>query len=135
MVRCAHCTAAYEELTALRDAPRTALAEGLLPWRRTAYVEHGTSEPPAHPRAAQATWPPGRRLALASAALGLALAPLLVFLLSSQGSPGRHAADASVGTPPQPPAVTVTATVSVHPPASPTPSPSSSAASEHPSRR
>ncbi|MFD0137807.1 ricin-type beta-trefoil lectin domain protein [Streptomyces sp. NPDC127159] len=135
MVRCAHCTAAYEELTALRDAPRTALAEGLLPWGGTAYVELGTSEPPAHPRAAQATWPPGRRLALASAALGLALAPLLVFLLSSQGSPGRHAADASVGTPPQPPAVTVTATVSVHPPASPTPSPSSSssAASEHPS--
>ncbi|MEU6494595.1 RICIN domain-containing protein [Streptomyces sp. NPDC049097] len=133
MVRCAHCTAAYEELTALRDAPRTALAEGLLPWGGTAYAEHGMSEPLTHPRAARATWPPGRRLALASAALGLALAPLLVFLLSPEDSPGRHTAGASVGTRPEPPAVTVTATVSVHPPASPTPSPSPSATSKHPS--
>ncbi|MED7821161.1 ricin-type beta-trefoil lectin domain protein [Streptomyces chiangmaiensis] len=133
MVQCAHCTAAYEELTALRDAPRTALAEGLLPWGGTAYTEHGVSEPHTHARTAEATWPPSRRLALASAALGLTLAPLLVFLLSSGDSPDQRAASSSVSTPADPPAVTVTATVSVSPSASPTPSPSPSATSKSPS--
>ncbi|MFF1706441.1 hypothetical protein [Streptomyces sp. NPDC058252] len=38
MVHRPHCTRAYEELSALRDHPRTALAEGLLPWAGTAYA-------------------------------------------------------------------------------------------------
>ncbi|MGA5340801.1 hypothetical protein ACPCK3_16935 [Streptomyces griseoincarnatus] len=38
MTHCPHCTTAYEELAALRDAPSTALAEGLLPWGGRAYV-------------------------------------------------------------------------------------------------
>ncbi|MFD7809595.1 hypothetical protein ACFV4H_24350 [Streptomyces cellulosae] len=38
MTHCPHCTTAYEELAALRDAPRTALAEGLLPWGGTGYA-------------------------------------------------------------------------------------------------
>lgn len=38
MEYCVHCTGAYEELCALRDSPRATLAEGLLPWRGTAYT-------------------------------------------------------------------------------------------------
>ncbi|TQE16342.1 hypothetical protein Sipo8835_43425 [Streptomyces ipomoeae] len=45
MAHCAHCTGAYDELRALRDRPRAALAEGLLPWAGTAYARAGTSEP------------------------------------------------------------------------------------------
>ncbi|GGS73790.1 hypothetical protein GCM10010285_60690 [Streptomyces pseudogriseolus] len=41
---CPHCTTAYEELAALRDAPRTAPAEGLLPWGGTAYAAGGPDE-------------------------------------------------------------------------------------------
>ncbi|MER5505965.1 ricin-type beta-trefoil lectin domain protein [Streptomyces sp. NPDC002766] len=43
MVHCAHCTAAYTDLSALRDSPRTALAEGLLPWSGTAYATRDTT--------------------------------------------------------------------------------------------
>ncbi|MEV7284153.1 RICIN domain-containing protein [Streptomyces sp. NPDC093252] len=38
MTHCPFCSGAYEELTALRDTPRTALAEGLLPWAGAAYA-------------------------------------------------------------------------------------------------
>ncbi|MDW8810722.1 hypothetical protein P1P68_39470, partial [Streptomyces scabiei] len=38
MEYCAYCAGAYEELCALRDSPRATLAEGLLPWRGTAYT-------------------------------------------------------------------------------------------------
>ncbi|MFE6409971.1 ricin-type beta-trefoil lectin domain protein [Streptomyces sp. NPDC057837] len=38
MARCPQCTTAHAELSALRDAPHTALAEGLLPWGGTAYA-------------------------------------------------------------------------------------------------
>ncbi|WP_216591483.1 RICIN domain-containing protein [Streptomyces brasiliscabiei] len=38
MEHCGHCAGAYEELCALRDSPRTTLAEGLLPWGGTAYT-------------------------------------------------------------------------------------------------
>ncbi|MGW1543929.1 ricin-type beta-trefoil lectin domain protein, partial [Streptomyces sp. NPDC002309] len=38
MAHCPHCATAYEELTGLRDAPRTALAEGLVPWAGAAYA-------------------------------------------------------------------------------------------------
>ncbi|WP_405916910.1 ricin-type beta-trefoil lectin domain protein [Streptomyces sp. NBC_00728] len=132
MARCAHCSTAYEELTALRDHPRSALAEGLLPWAGTAYVTNDVSgaepaapELPAGSRASGPAWPPSRRFVLTSAAaLGVALAPVLFLLLSSGGPPATDTAG-SVSTPSEPPPVTVTATVPVDPPAR-TPSPSGS---------
>jgi hypothetical protein len=137
MAHCPHCTTAYEEVSALRDRPRTALAEGLLPWAGTAYALHGTDEPRADPRPGAASWsrtkrgnrPPSRRFVLASAALGVALAPLLLLLPS--GSPSPDAAG-SVSTPAGPPSVTVTATVSATPPA-PSPTATSISASPSPS--
>lgn len=117
MTHCAHCAAAYEELGALRDTPRTALAEGLLPWGGAAYVMgHGGETAPTR-SPASSSWPPSRRFVLASAALGVAVAPLLLYLLTSGGS---EPAVSAVSTPAAPPPVTVTATVSV------TPSPSAS---------
>jgi hypothetical protein len=134
MARCPHCTAGYEEQCALRDSPRTTLAEGLLPWAGTAYA-NGTGTPPPVVRASDATWPPSRRFALASAALGVALAPLLLFLIGG-GTPDQE----PVGTdsrPSSPPPVTVTATVPMSPTASPSsspsPSPTISATSKSPS--
>ncbi|MEU9173249.1 RICIN domain-containing protein [Streptomyces sp. NPDC048420] len=141
MTRCPHCTAAYEELCALRDAPRAALAEGLLPWGGTAYAGRSAAEPEPRGRASSrtpaGTWPRPRRLVLASAALGVALAPLLLFLVSQgDGSPAGASASvpASASAPaggalPGPPQVTVTTTVSP----SPSPSPSRSATSRPPS--
>ncbi|MFI9152708.1 ricin-type beta-trefoil lectin domain protein [Streptomyces sp. NPDC053367] len=81
--------------------------------------------------AAGQVWPPARRLALASAALGVALVPLLVFLLSPGEPPTENAASQTMRTPPAPPPVTVTATVSVTP--SPSPSPSRTRTSPPPS--
>jgi hypothetical protein len=133
MAECAHCATAYEELSALRDDPRTALAEGLLPWGGTAYGTGTASHSRANSHAESGTWgvlgtwPPSRRFVLASAALGVALAPLLLFLLSSGGSQPEEAG--SSGTPVRPPAVTVTATV----PTSPSPSPTATATSPTPS--
>ncbi|MER6029432.1 RICIN domain-containing protein [Streptomyces sp. NPDC001851] len=128
MARCPHCTAAFEELRDLRDAPRQTLAEGLLPWNGTAYLRARirAEESPAvpEPPAVRAAWPPRRRVLLASAALGVALTPLLVLLLSP-----AHGDDAQpTAATPEPPPVTVTATVSVtpSPTASPTKSPSAS---------
>ncbi|WRZ92502.1 RICIN domain-containing protein [Streptomyces sp. NBC_01007] len=139
MARCPHCSTAYGELTALRDHPRSALAEGLLPWAGTAYVTNDVSgagpvppEPPTGSRASVLPWPPSRRFVLTSAAaLGVALAPVLFLLLSSGGTPSADAAG-SVSTPSDPPPVTVTATVPVTPSA-PTPSSSPSATSAAPS--
>ncbi|MGW2516522.1 ricin-type beta-trefoil lectin domain protein [Streptomyces sp. NPDC001617] len=142
MVHCAHCTAAYEELTALRDSPRNALAEGLLPWAGTAYAARDETHPKAtrmsaagarrsRPLAGAATRPLSRRLLLTSLAVAVALTPLLVLLLSRTGdspsSPSRQAAGAS-GAPTSAPQVTVTATVSS------TPSASASADSPSPTR-
>ncbi|MFE2136998.1 ricin-type beta-trefoil lectin domain protein [Streptomyces sp. NPDC059466] len=121
MAHCAHCTTAYEELSALRDHPRATLAEGLLPWAGTAYTMSGAHEPAPGVRAPSGPWPPSRRMVLASAALGVALAPLLLLLLSSGGSPAQDAAG-TVGTPANPPSVTVTATVPATPSSSPSPS-------------
>jgi hypothetical protein len=117
MAHCPHCTAAHEELCALRDTPRTTLAEGLLPWAGTAYVG---SEPPPRPKALvkPSSWPPSRRIVLTSAALGVALAPLLVLLLTQGGtssSPTSGQAAGAAGTPSSAPQVTVTATVSATP--------------------
>ncbi|MEV7991792.1 RICIN domain-containing protein [Streptomyces sp. NPDC086077] len=150
MAHCPHCTTAYEELTALRDAPRTALAEGLMPWAGAAYAARIGGEPGAG-YAARTTgasgtggrgareraWPPSRRVALTSAGLGVALAPLLFLLLSPGDSPTGNASNRIGVTPP--PAVTVTATVPA-PPASPSASaskpakPPSPTASPSPSR-
>ncbi|MDC2959204.1 RICIN domain-containing protein [Streptomyces gilvifuscus] len=208
MVHCAHCTAAYTDLSALRDSPRTALAEGLLPWSGTAYATRATTptEPPGGPTARPGTgrrrpkaggrswfggraasggqpeslrrsasggrtesgrrsasggrtdfhgrsrsagrpgalapagvpagtrfllgpvaWPVSRRLLLTSVALGVALTPLLLFLLSrGDGSPSSSAGGqpGAVDTPTAPPQVTVTATVSTTPSTAPSPSPS-----------
>ncbi|GAA3070018.1 RICIN domain-containing protein [Streptomyces glomeratus] len=128
MAHCPHCTAAFEELSVLRDQPRAALAEGLLPWRGTAYVTRRAAEPLAGTGAATGSWSHSRRLALASAALGVALVPLLLFLVSSGGSP-EHSAPAAA-TPLNPPPVTVTTTVSAP---APTPSPTSASPSPSPS--
>ncbi|NGO15541.1 ricin-type beta-trefoil lectin domain protein [Streptomyces sp. HC44] len=138
MALCAHCAAAYEEQCALRDTPRAALAEGLLAWGGAAYATDGSGTPgdasrlsrtARHSRTtAAAAWLPSRRFALASAALGVAVAPLLVYLLSPNGSEPQRAAN-SVTTP-QPPAVTVTATVS----ATSSPSPTRTTKSPEPTR-
>ncbi|MFF4061455.1 ricin-type beta-trefoil lectin domain protein [Streptomyces sp. NPDC001668] len=154
MARCPHCAAAHEELCALRDTPRAALAEGLLPWGGTAYAgagpgtgepgaRVGVAAPGARPGAGRRAlsrggpsggWPRPRRLVLASAALGVALAPLLLFLVAQGGdspSGASPSASAAGGALPDPPRVTVTATVS--PSASPSPSPSLSSTSGPPS--
>ncbi|MFD0309541.1 ricin-type beta-trefoil lectin domain protein [Streptomyces sp. NPDC127119] len=123
MAECGHCATAYAVLSALRDDRRTALAEGLLPWGGTAYAAtlgpgtHAHAHADAHERTRPGPWPPSRRFVLTSAALGVALAPLLLFLV-----PPQEAGDTS--TPPRPP-VTVTATVPTSPLPSPTGTPSS----------
>ncbi|MFD9393125.1 ricin-type beta-trefoil lectin domain protein [Streptomyces sp. NPDC060000] len=126
MVRCPHCATAYEEQSALRDTPRAALAEGLLPWGGTAYVMDERASPRPAPRAVRR---PARRVVLASAALGIAVVPLLFLLAANAGSPGRDSAGTvTTGLPTAPP-VTVTATVSAPPvssPVSPSPSPTPS---------
>ncbi|MET8080187.1 RICIN domain-containing protein [Streptomyces sp. NPDC005303] len=137
MAHCPHCTAAHEELCAVRDTPRAALAEGLLPWGGTAYAGRGPAEPQSRPRTGSrtpsGTWPRPRRLVLASAALGVAVVPLLLFLVSQEDGPPADAsasapASASVGGGlPSTPQVTVTTTVS------PSPSPSTSSTSRPPS--
>ncbi|MFG3659585.1 RICIN domain-containing protein [Streptomyces sp. NPDC047706] len=137
MARCPHCATAHEELTALRDAPRTALAEGLLPWAGAAYAARAGGAPDAG-NASRLTGAPGpdgagvreraRRVALASAGLGVALTPLLFFLLSPGDSPAGNAAHHIGATPPP---VTVTATVPA-PHAPPSPSPTRTAESPSP---
>ncbi|MFI7414899.1 ricin-type beta-trefoil lectin domain protein [Streptomyces sp. NPDC049627] len=142
MARCPHCATAYEELSAMREAPRTALAEGLLPWGGTAYAAGGAGEREAVGLAAEGRWPTGvrpwdrRRIVLVSAALGVALLPLVLFLAAQGGSSSSQEPVGSVGTAVSVPpvAVTVTATVSVTPsPSSPSPSPSASRTSKSPS--
>ncbi|MFJ9147430.1 ricin-type beta-trefoil lectin domain protein [Streptomyces sp. NPDC102270] len=147
MAHCPHCTAAHEELCALRDTPRAALTEGLLPWGGTAYAARSAPEPQERPRAGSrtpsGTWPRPRRLVLASAALGVALVPLLLFLVPQEGdSPAGASASASVSASagvvlPGPPQVTVTTTVSPSPSPSPStrpPSPSPTKSSAPPRR-
>ncbi|MFD8721511.1 ricin-type beta-trefoil lectin domain protein [Streptomyces sp. NPDC059629] len=134
MAHCPHCTAAFEDLTALRDTPREALAEGLLPWAGTAYVRHDIpTAPPADPRPPHRRRTPSRRLLLTSTALGAALIPLLLYLLTR---PDARARTETAATPPPPnPQVTVTATTTVSPeptPVSPTPTPTPSRTSHSP---
>ncbi|MET8766424.1 RICIN domain-containing protein [Streptomyces sp. NPDC004658] len=130
MARCPHCTAAFEDLRALRDAPRQSLAEGLLPWRGTAYLRQEEPPDPAGSAAVDAPRRPHRRrVLLASAGLGVALTPLLVFTLT----PARPADQQPAAATPVPPATTVTATVSVTPAPSPSLSPSPSPSPTRPS--
>ncbi|MER5181719.1 RICIN domain-containing protein [Streptomyces sp. NPDC002896] len=70
-----------------------------------------------------ADWWPSRRVILASVAVGVALAPLLVMLLSSDSEPAGRGAM----LPPQQPPVTVTATATVSASASPPTAPTMSA--------
>jgi len=145
MAHCAHCTAAHEELSALRDSPRATLAEGLLPWAGTAYAAAREAVPapqpggrarrsksPARPRALAipAGWPLSRRIALSSAALGVALMPLVFFLVAQGGSPSSppQQAAGAVSTPPSTPQVTAEGSLS------PTPSPSATSKSPSPKR-
>jgi len=148
MVHCVHCTAAHAELTALRDAPRRALAEGLLPWAGPAYATREETRPQATrrsaagarrsgPLAGATTWPPSRRVLLTSVAVAVALTPLLVLLFTRTGgspsAPSGQAADVT-GAPTSAPQVT--ANVSPTPSASPSVSASASAGahSHSPSR-
>jgi len=127
MAQCVHCTGAYEELTALRDAPRATLAEGLSAWAGASYAMRGRAEARSNDRGTPASWAPSRRLVLASAALGVALVPLLFFLLRPGGATSHPGAAAgAVATPSSPSEVTVTATVPVTPPTNPSPSKSPS---------
>ncbi|MFE9924907.1 ricin-type beta-trefoil lectin domain protein [Streptomyces sp. NPDC005774] len=136
MAHCGHCTAAYEELCALRDEPRTTLAEGLLPWAGTAYTAPAPAGPSAGSGTAGGTWPVSRRLVLASTALGVAVVPLLLLLWSPDGTPAGHPSE-SAPTVAVPPPVTVTATPSPSPTASatqsPSPSPSKTSGTRKPS--
>ncbi|MER5440997.1 RICIN domain-containing protein [Streptomyces sp. NPDC002790] len=135
LARCPSCTAAYLALTALRDDPRRALAEGLLPWGGTDYLLTEAPAPPAAaPRRHRAKPPtradrrPARRarrraarnhtavratpmgFALASAAVGVALVPLLILTLT-EGRPDLSAVGQGMGaTPSTPPPVRVTVT-------------------------
>ncbi|MFJ4814514.1 ricin-type beta-trefoil lectin domain protein [Streptomyces sp. NPDC088801] len=151
--RCPHCTTAYEELSVLRDAPRTALAEGLLPWGGTAYAAsereiRGTAVGRTLPGRAGSGRNPEegeggldrRRTVLVSAALGVALLPLVMLLMAQGGSPSQDPAGEArspVSVPPVAVAVTVTATVPAKPkspsPSSPSPSRSSKAPTGSPS--
>ncbi|MFD9322135.1 ricin-type beta-trefoil lectin domain protein [Streptomyces sp. NPDC060053] len=131
MARCPHCATAHEEQCALRDDPRGVLAEGLLVWGGSAYVRDDRQ--PSGGRGPTAVRRPSRRVALASAALGVAVVPLAVALLLTSGDSGdsQDAAGAVVTGPSTVPPVTVTATVSAPPAsspvsASPSPTPSSS---------
>ncbi|MFD9932554.1 ricin-type beta-trefoil lectin domain protein, partial [Streptomyces massasporeus] len=107
MARCPHCTAAHEELTTLRDTPRAALAEGLLPWSGSAYTTRQGPEPRVVAGGTGSRRPPSRRLLLASAAFGVALVPVAILILPPGGSAEHRSAGAG-GTPTTAPPVTVT---------------------------
>lgn len=157
LARCPSCTAAYLELTALRDDPRRALAEGLLPWGGTDYLlteapptapspaPTPTAAPSAAPSVAPQQTAPRRHratpttradrrrrpadrarrkaprrpsvvratpmgFALASAAVGVLLVPLLILTLT-EGRPDLSAVGQGMGaTPTTPPPVRVTVT-------------------------
>ncbi|MCT7356164.1 RICIN domain-containing protein, partial [Streptomyces sp. 15-116A] len=155
MAHCACCTAAHEELCALRDDPRTTLAEGLLPWAGTAYggdVPVAAGADSGSLGAGVTTGVVGgvvaggvvrarsRRLVLVSAALGVAAVPLLLLVLSPGEAPSERTGGSNVPSP-APPPVTVTATASPsltaspsRTPASPSPTPSPSRTASHSAR-
>ncbi|MGW1030004.1 ricin-type beta-trefoil lectin domain protein [Streptomyces sp. NPDC002577] len=140
LAECTCCSTAYARLAGLRDTPREVLAEGLLGWggaeyagRGVAYagggggkacgagVAYGRSRRACRAGRAGVRGHP-QRLVLASACMGVALAPLLVMLLSSDSEPAGRGAML-----PQPPVtVTATATATVSASASPPPTMSAS---------
>ncbi|WP_416979188.1 ricin-type beta-trefoil lectin domain protein [Streptomyces sp. T028] len=127
---CPHCATAYEEQRALRDAPRTALAEGLLPWAGTAYVREEREREPTAGATAPVRRLPRRRLLLASAVAVVALTPLWLALIPSDDT--EAPTGAAVAAPSTAPQVTVTTTVSAPAP-TPTPSTKSPSPSASPS--
>ncbi|MGW2051091.1 ricin-type beta-trefoil lectin domain protein [Streptomyces sp. NPDC001858] len=134
---CPHCATAYEEQHALREDPRGALAEGLLPWGGAAYArEERESSTAGEPTAARRA---PRGVVLVSAALGVAVIPVLAVLLLRPSDDAQNSAGAVVTGPSSAPQVTVTATttatatVSASPtPAGPSPSASPSPAGPKP---
>ncbi|MFF2846618.1 ricin-type beta-trefoil lectin domain protein [Streptomyces sp. NPDC058001] len=72
------------------------------------------------------TWRPSKRFILVAVAVGVALTPLLVVLLSGGSDSDAAGGPGDRPQPPLPPAVTVTATMTASPSASPSPSPSKS---------
>lgn len=98
MVICPHCSMAYQKLSALRDKPRTALGDGLLPWSGPAYARDAPTITRTNARSSGASRsappssrPSRRRFVLASAVLGVTLVPLLIVLLSQgDGSSDRR---------------------------------------------
>ncbi len=132
MTYCPHCTAAYEELSALRDTPRTALAEGLLPWSGTAYARDAQASPyldfpPPNGSSSRSLPSPSsrRRFALASAVLGVTLVPLLIVLLSPGDDPSTpQGAAGTVPVSAVPSRPEATAPDTSPPPATKSPSPS-----------
>ncbi|NEA64149.1 RICIN domain-containing protein [Streptomyces sp. SID12488] len=143
MVICPHCSVAYEELAALRDNPRTALGEGLLPWSGLSYARDAPTVTRANTRQPEGSWPwtparpSRRRFVLASAVLGVTLVPLVIVLLSqSGGSPDTQGAagtlpvtavpSVSGATSPSSPAAadSPSPAPTSRPPTTPTPSPS-----------
>ncbi|MET8827747.1 RICIN domain-containing protein [Streptomyces sp. NPDC004610] len=139
MTHCPYCSGAYEELTALRDTPRTALAEGLLPWAGAAYAARPRGgEPGAGAGEGEGkrrgrffpSWssrssgysrsspsspssPSSRsslRVVVVSAGLVVALIALMSALSPDGPQPPAQAANPVTVAPPPPPPVTVTAT-------------------------
>lgn len=92
VVICPHCSVAYQELSALRDNPRTVLGDGLLPWSGPAYARDAPTVTRTNARSSEASRsgpppprPSRRRFVPAAAVLGvtlIALVPLLIVLLS-----------------------------------------------------
>ncbi|MGW7262320.1 ricin-type beta-trefoil lectin domain protein [Streptomyces sp. NPDC054842] len=135
MARCAHCSAAYAEVTALRDGPRSALADGLLPWAGAQYVAQDVSsletlapQVSYGPEQLTVSWPSRRFVLRSAAVLGVALVPVLLLLLFSGGAPSTDQ-----GAAPAPPSTLPAVTVSVT--ATPTSPTSPAATSARPSHR
>ncbi|WP_329272689.1 RICIN domain-containing protein [Streptomyces sp. NBC_01451] len=143
MVICPHCSVAYEELSDLRDNPRTALGEGLLPWSGRAYARDAPTVTRANISPQEGSWPwtparpSRRRFVLASAVLGVTLVPLLIVLFSRGGNspdPQGAAGTLPVTSVPSVPEATLPSAPAAadspspaptsRPPATPTPSPS-----------
>ncbi|SDL19042.1 RICIN domain-containing protein [Streptomyces indicus] len=159
---CPCCRRAHTQLRSLAGAPRETLAQGLLPQVGAGYAGvrpeargpaaravrgRAAHRAPAPDSAAQPlrtrnasvnsstpppSWLPSRRVMLGSAALGIAVAPLLLFALTSGDPDEGHGRD-DVALPPAPvPSATVTVTAS--PSASPSPTPSPTKSSKSPKK-
>ncbi len=124
LVSCDCCERAHTELRRLLAAPREALADGLLAWAGVAYARESRAAARGGQggrrgvragrgrRAGEDSAHPSRRVVLGSAALGVAVAPLLLIVLTG-GGPDRGEGHEDVALPPAPaPSATVTVTPS-----------------------